>query len=78
MKEKTIITVIIGILLLISVVQAFQLTDIKTKIADGKLSVSSSSRSTTAAAGPATDDGAKRTSAVPASIKNLPTMVGGC
>jgi ABC-type molybdate transport system substrate-binding protein len=77
MKQSTIVTVVLGILLLISVVQAFQLTSIKSKLSDGGLTVSSSTAKT-APLGNSAGSAEKRTSAVPASIKDLPTMVGGC
>ena len=85
MKQTTIVAVVLGILLIISVVQAFQLSSVKSKLTDGKLSVSSSSAKTaplSGSTGVASSAGSasaeKRTSAVPSSIKDLPTMVGGC
>ena len=73
MKKTTIIALVLGILVIISVVQSFQLYGLKEKIADGELSLSSSSSST----GLATSSG-KETGSLPANLQNLPEMVGGC
>lgn len=75
MKTTTIVAVILGILVLISVVQAFQLNGLKAKVAEGQLSVGSSSSRTSVAA--PSGDSSKKAS-LPASVKNLPQMVGGC
>jgi len=64
MNKNIIIAVVLGILLVLSVVQAFQVNDIKEKIESGNIKVS----------GAATGGGAN----VPSSLQNLPTMVGGC
>ena len=76
MKTTTIVAIILGVLVLISVVQAFQLNGLKEKIAGGQLSVSSSGNNagTSASSG----SSSKKTAALPSSIKNLPQMVGGC
>jgi hypothetical protein len=74
MKQSTIVTVVLAILLVISVVQAVQLSGLKTKLSSGELSIGSSTSSTPSLS----SSGDKRTSAVPSSIKDLPTMVGGC
>ena len=75
MKQATLVAIILGMLVLISVVQAFQLNGLKTKVAEGQLSVKSSSGATPVAS---SGDSSKRTAALPSSIKNLPKMVGGC
>ncbi len=75
MKKTKIITIILGILVFISLVQAVQLNDIKTKIADGDLKVGSS---TTTSSSGSSGSSSKSTGSVPKSIQNLPTMVGGC
>jgi len=74
MKTTTIVAIILGVLVLISVVQAFQLNGLKEKVSDGQLSVSSAAKTTAASSG----DSGKTTSALPSSVKNLPQMVGGC
>lgn len=75
MKTTTIVAIILGVLVLISIVQAFQLNGLKEKIANGQLTVGSSSSSAPAT----TSAGAgKKTAALPSSVKNLPQMVGGC
>ena len=80
MKTTTIITVILGILVLISVVQAFQLNSLKEKVSEGQLSVSSSGSSsgTAVSSSGSSSNSGKTTAALPSSIKNLPQMVGGC
>jgi regulatory protein YycH of two-component signal transduction system YycFG len=75
MKQTTIVAVILAVLVLISVVQAFQLNSLKAKVSDGQLSVGSSSGKTPVAS---SGDSGKKTASLPSSIKDLPTMVGGC
>jgi len=68
MKQTAIIAIILGVLLLVSAVQAYQLTTLKSKVAEGKLSVGSAPAGASSAG----------SGAVPKSIQNLPSMVGGC
>ena len=75
MKKTTIVAIILAVLVLISVVQAFQLSGLKTKVVEGQLSVGSSDSSAPLAS---SGSGAKRSAALPSSVKNLPQMVGGC
>ena len=70
MKQTTIIAIVLAVLLLVSGVQAYQLTSLKSKINDGQLAVSSAKSAT-----PLASSGG---SGVPESIKDLPSMVGGC
>lgn len=74
MKKTTIVTIILGVLVLISVVQAFQLNGLKTNLEEGQVSISSSGSSAPVSSG-GTSGG---TGSLPSSIKDLPTMVGGC
>ncbi len=76
MKTTTIVAIILGVLVLISVVQAFQLNGLKTKVAEGQLSVGSSDSKTTVAT--SSGSSGKSTASLPSSVKNLPQMVGGC
>jgi hypothetical protein len=73
MEQKTIIGLILGILVLVSLVQAFQLNGLKEKINSGTLKVSAAS-----SASPVTASSGKTVGSVPASVKELPQMVGGC
>lgn len=73
MKTTTIVAIILGVLVLISVVQAFQLNGLKEKVTEGQLSVKSTSASSVPVAA-----GNKKTESLPSSIKDLPQMVGGC
>lgn len=75
MKQTTIVAIILGVLVLVSVVQALQLNGLKDKIATEDLTIGTASSSTSVASGSDTE---KRTSELPSSIKDLPTMVGGC
>mgnify|MGYP001266569381 CR=1 FL=1 len=74
MEKPMIITIVLGVLILFSVVQAFQLNSLKAELKDEGLTVSSSSSSTSVASSGENS----KPAAVPASIKDLPTMVGGC
>jgi len=74
MEQKTIFAIVLGVLVLISAVQAFQMTSLKSKVADGGVSVQKGGAGSAPA--PAANSG--RTQALPDNIKNLPTMVGGC
>lgn len=75
MKPTTIVAIILGVLIIISVVQAFQLNGLKTKMEEGKLSIGSSSSKTSATS---SGDSNQKTSTLPSSVKDLPQMVGGC
>jgi len=72
MNTNTIVAIVLGVLVLVSAVQAFQLSGMKEKVSDGQLSVASASVNPQAPASPA------RTGSLPTSVKNLPQMVGGC
>ena len=76
MKTTTIVAIILGVLVLISVVQAFQLNGLKKSVAEGNLNVGSSSGRTSVAT--SSGDGSKQTASLPKSVKDLPQMVGGC
>jgi len=73
MKQTTIVAVVLGLLVVLSAFQAFQLTSLKAKVTDGELSVNTGSSTTTTQTGSQTT-----TSALPDNLKNLPEMVGGC
>jgi hypothetical protein len=76
MKTTAIVAIILGVLVLISVVQAFQLNSLRGTVKEGQLSVSSSSAKTPVASSGSSSG--KQTAELPSSIKNLPQMVGGC
>jgi hypothetical protein len=67
MNKNLIIAIVLGILLLLSVVQAFQVNTIKEKLATGGVAVAAGGAAPSAGGG-----------SVPASLQNLPNMVGGC
>ena len=72
MDQKIVVAIILGVLVLISSVQAFQLYTIKQKVATGSLTQGSSSAPTVAAGGN------RQIGSVPSSVSDLPQMVGGC
>ncbi len=74
MEKNNLMTIILGVLVLVAAVQAFQLSGLGDKIEEGSVSASSS---VTAKA--TTSNTAKRSGAtLPSSLDNLPNMVGGC
>ena len=73
MKKDTVIAIVLGVLLVISALQALQLSTLKSNLKDG-VSLNTKTASTPAKSSGATDGGAS----LPASLENLPTMVGGC
>jgi len=73
MDKNVIVAVVLGLLLVISVVQAFQLSALKEKVASGALS--GGSRVSVPVASGAPSGGSP---SLPSNIQNLPSMVGGC
>ena len=72
---KTIVMmVMLGLLVLVSAVQAFELLNLKEKLSDENLKVSSASSKTTVGQGGSTAGGG----ALSKNLENLPSMVGGC
>ena len=69
MDKNVIISVVLGILLIVSVVQAFQLSALKEDVASGALAPR---------AGVAASGGSPSGASLPSNIQNLPSMVGGC
>jgi len=67
MKKETIIAVVLAVLVLFSLVQAFEISSVKGKIASGTISVAGATSGVSATGGSG-----------PNSLQNLPQMVGGC
>lgn len=67
MNKNIVIAVVLGVLLALSVVQAFQVNAIKEKISSGGVSLGGGGAIPAASGG-----------GLPAGLDNLPTMVGGC
>ena len=67
MDKHVVIAIVLGALVLIAGVQAFQLFTLKNKIAEGRLG----------SAVP-TQSGASSNPQLPNNLQNLPSMVGGC
>jgi len=76
MKREVIISIVLGLLVIISAVQALQLTGLKAKISDASFStVKSNSQTVPVASSGGSSSGGNT---VAANIANLPSMVGGC
>lgn len=75
MEKKVIVSIVLGLLVIISAVQALQLTGLKAKISDASLSTARSSSQSVPAASSVGSSGGNT---VPANIADLPSMVGGC
>ncbi len=73
MEQKTIIALILGVLVLVSVVQAVQLYGLKEKVSTGNFKVGAAAGGVSTVAG-----SGKQVGTVPPSVKELPKMVGGC
>lgn len=73
MNQNVVIAIVLGALVLIAAVEAYQLMGIKTKLASGGVQVGAAGAPVAQAAG-----GAGGASALPTSLQNLPSMVGGC
>jgi len=67
MNKNVVIAIVLGALVLIAGIQAFQLFTLKTKLAGGQIST------TTAPAA-----GGGSSPQLPSNLENLPSMVGGC
>ena len=64
MEDKTIITIVLVVLVLVAGVQAYQLNTLKSSIETGTVAQS--------------DDGKVNQDSIPSNIQELPQMVGGC
>ena len=76
MERKVIVSIVLGLLVIISAVQALQLTGLKAKISDASFStLKSDSQNVPVASSGGSPSGGNT---VAADITNLPSMVGGC
>ena len=71
MNKMTLMTIVLVTLVLVSGIQAVQLTGLKSKLVNNELSTKSVSHSVGSSGG-------SGEVAVPDSLQNLPQMVGGC
>lgn len=76
MERKVIVSIVLGLLVVISAVQALQLTELKAKVSDASFSTVKSSTQAVPVASSGGSSGGGNT--VAANIANLPSMVGGC
>lgn len=72
MDKNTWIGIVLGILVLISVVQAFQMSSLRSQVSSGGVSTAQASLPVQQAGG---GGGSPN---LPPSLQNLPDMVGGC
>lgn len=72
MNQNVVIAIVLGALVLIAAVEAYQLMGIKSSLASGNVQVGAAAAPSVAAGG---GSGAP---ALPSSLQNLPGMVGGC
>ena len=70
MKATAIIAIVLGVLVLVSVVQAFQLNSLKQDLKEGQVSVGQATSKVPSAP--------SSSPAVPSNLQSLPDMVGGC
>jgi hypothetical protein len=68
MNKNVVIAIVLGALVLIAGVQAFQLFTLKTKLASGEISTGT----------PTQSGGSGSSPQLPSNLQNLPNMVGGC
>ena len=68
MNKNMVIAIVLGALVLIAGVQAFQLFSLKTKLVSGEVSTGVSTQTGGSAGSPK----------LPSNLENLPSMVGGC
>ena len=70
MNKNVVVAIVLGVLVLIAAVQAFQLVSLKSSLAGGSVRTASVGAPSVAAGGAG--------ASVPSSVQNLPGMVGGC
>jgi hypothetical protein len=68
MNKNMVIAIVLGALVLIAGVQAFQLFSLKTKLASGEISTGTVTQSSSGGSAPQ----------LPSNLQNLPSQVGGC
>ena len=74
MKQTTIVMVVLSLLVVLSAVQAAQLTSLKSQLSEADFSLGKSQGSSRVKL----TTGSGGSGSLPASIQDLPTMVGGC
>jgi hypothetical protein len=68
MNKNMVIAIVLGALVLIAGVQAFQLFSLKTKLASGQISTGTTTQASSGGSTPQ----------LPSNLQNLPSQVGGC
>jgi hypothetical protein len=68
MNKNMVIAIVLGALVLIAGVQAFQLFSLKTKLGSGELSAGTVTQAASSGSSPQ----------LPSNLQNLPSQVGGC
>lgn len=72
MNKNWVFAMVLGILIIVSVVQAVQLNSIKQSLSEGEITVGSASSTTSKASSSSSGTSSS------ASLTELPSMVGGC
>lgn len=80
MDRDALIVVLLGVLLLVSAVQSYELVSLKGKLANAPVGAVSTASvlNAPAASSPQASGGAPSAVVVPKSLQSLPTQVGGC
>ena len=78
MKSEMLLSVLLGILIVVSAIQAYQLVNLKESISSGTVAVSSSSAQYSSASPTQQSASAGNQQSVPSGLQNAPNMVGGC
>lgn len=73
MDRNTLVGIVLGILVVISVVQAFQMTSLRSQLSSGGVQTAKASNPVQSGGG--ASGGSPQ---LPSSLQNLPDMVGGC
>ncbi len=69
MNKNLVIVIVLSVLIVVSAVQAIQLTKLKTEISSGSIAVGAATKPVSTSTG---------SSVTPSSLDQLDTMVGGC
>lgn len=72
MEKGTLVLLVLSVLVLVALVQAFQLSGLKTQVAGGSVAAPSQGEVSSQSSG------GSQQAKLPSNLDNLPSMVGGC
>jgi hypothetical protein len=79
MKSENLLTILLGLLIVISAVQAYQLINLKDAVSQGATVAASAPQAQySSAAQSAGSSGIASSQSTPSALNNAPNMVGGC